>query len=161
MSEWHLDIDGWPGPDRRKYPGTLDILKESPDGKHVAVVYSCGEVGIDKQVGRFALLQGPPDSPWLLLRPRRLLCFVYYDDTTAQWIGSRFCAVTPYRTRQHWSGVSRAFIDTLYLDVVLRRMACAFDVSSHEAVTELPAGLVWRSWRWLWLWPLIRHMGWK
>ena len=65
MRDWHLDIDAWSGPDRKKWPGLRDIVQESPDGRHVAVVYSCGEIDIYKEVGRFALLAGPPESPRL------------------------------------------------------------------------------------------------
>ena len=41
--EWNLNIDFWPGPDRMKWPGMRDIIQESPDGRYVAVLYSCGE----------------------------------------------------------------------------------------------------------------------
>ena len=71
MSEWHLNIDAWPGPNRRKWPDLRDIVQESPDGRHVAVVYSCGEIGIGKEVGLFALFAGPPDTPGVHRRVER------------------------------------------------------------------------------------------
>jgi hypothetical protein len=109
MKEWHLDIDAWPGPDRKKWTGLWDVIQESPDGRHVAVVYSCGEIGLCKEVGRFALLAGPPESPRLLLRPRNLTCLVSYSGKTVRWIGERYCVVMPYWIRQCWSGKTQAF----------------------------------------------------
>jgi len=100
MKEWRLDIDSWPGPDRKKWPGLRDVITESLDGRYVVVVYSCGEIDIYKEVGLFALLEEPKDLPRLLLRPRGLTCLV--SDTTgitAQWIENRFCVVTTYCIR--------------------------------------------------------------
>ena len=76
MKEWRLDIDSWPGSNRKKWPGLRDIIQESPDGRYAAVIYSCGEIGIYKEVGSFALFEEPKDSPRLLLRPRGLTCLV-------------------------------------------------------------------------------------
>ena len=61
MRKWHLDIEKWPGPERKKWPGLRDVIQESPEGRYIAVVYSFGEVDIDKEVGLFALFAGPPD----------------------------------------------------------------------------------------------------
>jgi len=76
MKEWRLNIDKWPGPNRKKWPGLRDVITESPDGRYVAVVYSCGEIGIYKEVGLFALFEEPKESPRLLLRPSGLTCLV-------------------------------------------------------------------------------------
>ena len=104
MNGWHLDIDSWPGPNRKKWKGLRDIIQESPDGKYVAVLYSCGEVGINKEVGFFALFEEPKDSPRLLLRPRGLTCFVTYDPgRDIQWIENRFCVVSTYCLRPSFS----------------------------------------------------------
>ena len=51
---WHLDIDKWPGTNRKKWKGLRDIFQESPDGRYVAVLYSCSEIDIYKEVGHFA-----------------------------------------------------------------------------------------------------------
>jgi hypothetical protein len=155
MSEWHLDVDSWPGPNRKKWPGLRDVVQESPDGRHVAVVYSCGEIGIYKEVGRFALLAGPPESPRLLLRPRSLVCLVSHSDEAVQWIGGRYCVASPYGIRQCVSGKTRAFGGTLYVDVERRKAAYLADVYPSAAVSELPAGLAWRGWAWLSLWPWL------
>jgi hypothetical protein len=138
---WRLEIDNWPGPDRRKWPGLRDVIAESPDGRHVAVVYSCGEVGIAKEAGFFALLRGPAESPRVVLRPRGLMCFGWLGGNTVQWIGSRHCLVTPYRMG-----------GTLYLDVEGRQAAHAPAVDACQSVTRLPDDLQWRSWHWLSPW---------
>jgi hypothetical protein len=155
MSEWQLNIASWPGPDRTRWHGLRDIVQESPDGRHVAVVYSCGEVGVNKEIGRFALLAGPPGDPRLLLRPRGLTCLVHLDDTTAQWLGNRYCAVTPYWFGPYGSGKCRTFGGTLYVDVEQRKAAYLAEVYTRAAGPEPPAGLAWRGWRWLSLWPLL------
>ena len=156
MSPWHLDIDAWPGPDRKRWPNLRDIIEESPDGRHVAVVYACGEIGVGKEVGRFALLGGPPDAPTVLLRPRRLTCLVREDGTTLRWIGTRYCVATPCRLRP--PGPHKAYGGTLYIDVEQRRAACVATVAPGANALPLPTGLAWRSWTWLsfwpWLWPL-------
>jgi hypothetical protein len=51
MNGWQLDIDKWPGPNRKKWKGLREIFQESPDGKYLAVLYSCGEIDIYKEVG--------------------------------------------------------------------------------------------------------------
>jgi hypothetical protein len=158
MREWHLDIEEWPGPDRKKWPGLRDVIQESPEGRYVAIVYSCGEVDIYKEVGLFALFAGPPDSPRLLLRPRGLKCFVWQDGTTVQWIGERFCVVTPYYIRQRLVGSPRSFGGTLYLDVEQRKAAYVPGAFSGGAIPGLPEGLVWRGWKWLSLWPWLWPM---
>ena len=155
MSTWRLDIDAWPGPNRKKWPGLKDVVQESPDGRHVAVVYSCGEIGICKEVGRFALLAGPPASPLLVLRPRNLTCLVSHSGETVQWIGGRYCVVTPYWIRQCLSGKTKAFGGTLYLDVEERKAAYLAEFHPAAVVSELPAGLTWRGWAWLSLWLLL------
>jgi hypothetical protein len=160
MSEWNLDIASWPGPDRKKWPGLRDVVQASPDGRHVAVVYACGEIGICKEAGQFALLAGPPESPRLLLRPRNLTCLASYGDKTVRWIGGRYCVVTPYRIRPSLSGKIAAFGGTMYVDVEQRKVAYVADTYPEAAVPELPAGLAWRGWAWLSLWPLSCS-GWK
>jgi hypothetical protein len=96
MKEWRLDIDSWPGPNRKKWPGLRDVIQESPNSRHIAVLYSCGEIGIYKEVGLFALLEEPKNSPRLLLRPSGLTCLVSSTaGKSMQWIGDRFCVVTP------------------------------------------------------------------
>jgi hypothetical protein len=155
MTEWRLDIDAWPGPNRKTWSGLRDVSQESPDGKHVAMIYSCGEIGIAKEVGRFALLAGPPESPRLLLRPRNLTCLVSQRGETVRWIGGRYCAVTPYGIRHCLSGKTKAFGGTLYLDVERRKSAYLADIYPGGAVSELPSGLTWRSWAWLSFWPVL------
>ena len=155
ISEWRLNIDAWPGPNRKKWPGLRDIVQEGPDGRHAAVVYSCGEIGICKEVGRFALLAGPSKPPRLLLRPRNLTCLVSDGGRTVQWIGRRYCVVTPYWIRLCWSGRTKAFGGTMYVDVEQRKVAYVADVYPGAAVPELPAGLTWRGWAWLSFWPTL------
>lgn len=155
MSEWRLNIDVWPGPNRKKWPGLSDVVQESPDGRHVAVVYSCSEIDIYKEVGRFALLAGPPGAPRLLLRPRSLTCLVSSSGKTVQWIGGRYCVVTLYGIRQCWSGQTKSFGGTMYVDVEERKAAYLADIYPGAGVPELPDGLTWRRWAWLSLWPVL------
>lgn len=89
MNGWHLDIDNWPGPDRKKWKGLGDIFQESPDGRYLAALYSCSEIDIYKEVGHFALFETPKHSPRLLVRPRALTCLVSYaEGKDIQWIGN-------------------------------------------------------------------------
>jgi hypothetical protein len=160
MSEWHLDIASWPGPNRKKWPGLRDIVQESPDGRHVAVVHSCSEIAIYKEVGRLALLAGPPESPRLLLRPRSLTGLILDGDRAVQWIGGRYCVVTPYGIMPCLSSETKAFDGTMYLDVEQRKAAYLAGIYSGAATSELPAGLVWRNWAWLSLWPVLWNLRW-
>jgi hypothetical protein len=155
MRKWRLEIEKWPGPDRKKWPCLYDVIRESPEGRYVAVVYSCGEVDIYKEVGLFALFAEPPGSPRLLLRPRGLNCFVRHNNTTVQWIGERFCVVTPFYTRQGLFGKPQSFGGTLFLDMVQRKAAYIPGALSGEAISGLPEGLAWRAWKWLALWPWL------
>jgi hypothetical protein len=155
---WQLNIDAWPGPNRKKWPGLRDILQECPDSRHIAVLYSCSEIDIYKEVGRFALFAGPPEAPRLLLRPRHLMCLVSHTDRAVQWIGDRYCVVTPYGIGPCWSGKTTSFGGTLYVDVKDRRAAYLADVYPGAGVPELPAGLTWRRWAWLSLWPVSRGL---
>jgi hypothetical protein len=136
-----------------------DVIQESPEGRYVAVVYSCGEVDIYKEVGLFALFAGPPESPRLLLRPRGLKCLVRRSDTTVQWIGERFCVVTPFDIRHRLFGGHQSFGGTLYLDVEQRKAACVPGAFSGEVISGLPEGLAWRGRKWLSLWPRLWRMG--
>ena len=160
MKEWRLDIDSWPGPDRKKWPGLRDVIAESPDGRYVTVVYSCGEIDIYKEVGLFALLEEPNDLPRLLLRPRGLTCLV--SDTTgitAQWIENRFCVVTTYCIRPSFSlsGKFKSFCGAMVFDVEKRKVAYVPGASSGEVVSALPDKLLWRSWTRLSWWPRLWH----
>jgi len=156
MKEWLLDIDNWPCPNRKKWPKLRDVIKESPDGRHVAVVYSCGEIGISKEVGLFALLEEPKDSPRLLLRPRGLNCFAWYGaGTTVQWIGDRFCVVTPYCIRPKLFGKTQLFSGSMYFDVEQRNVSYVPGYSSGKVISELPDELEWRSWKRLSWWPRL------
>lgn len=160
MKEWRLDIDSWPGPDRKKWPGLRDVITESLDGRYVAVVYSCGEIDIYKEVGLFALLQEPKDLPRLLLRPRGLTCLV--SDTTgitAQWIENRFCVVTTYCIRPSFSlsGKCQSFCGAMVFDVEQRKVAYVPSASSGEVVSVLPDKLLWKSWNRLSWWPRLWH----
>ena len=146
MREWRLNIDEWPGPDRKKWPGLRDVIQESPEGRYVAVVYSCNEVDIYKEVGLFALFAGPPDSPQLLLRPRGLMRLVWYDGKTVQWFGERFCVVTQYCIRQRWVGSSQAFIGTMFFDVEQRKVAYIPGTTSGEVISGIPDELAWTGW---------------
>jgi hypothetical protein len=158
MNGWHLDIDSWPGPNRKKWKGLRDIIEESPDGKYVAVLYSCGEVGINKEVGFFALLEEPKDSPRLLLRPRGLTCLVSYAaGRDIQWIEDRFCVVTSYSLRPCFSssGHLKQFYGAIIFDVKERKVAYVPGASSSEVVSALPDKLSWKSWRRLSWWPRL------
>jgi len=158
MKEWRLDIDKWPGPNRKKWPGLRDVITDSPDCRYVAVLYSCGEIGIYKEVGFFALLEEPKDSPRLLLRPRGLTCLVSYaDGKTVQWIGNRFCVVTPYSIRPKLSGKTQSFSGTMVFDVKDHKVAYVPGVSSEKIIPELPDKLLWRSWKRLSWWPRLWH----
>lgn len=154
MKKWLLDIDTWPGPDRRKWAGLRDIMRESPGGAHLAVVYSCAEAGVGKEIGMFALLAGPPDSPRLLVRPRGFKCWAYLDDSTIVWIGERYCAVRPYVVRMRLFEAP-AIVPTgrAYFDVERRKVAYGADIRRGDLRNDLPDGLVWRDWRWLALGP--------
>ena len=160
MSQWHLNIDSWPGPNRNKWPGLRDVVQESPDGRHVAVLYSCGEVGINKEVGFFALLEEPKDSPRLLLRPRGLTCLVSYTTgKDIQWIENRFCIVSSYSLRPSFSssGQLKQFYGTMVFDVEKHKVAYVPGASSEKIISELPDELVWRSWKRLSWWPRLWH----
>ena len=158
MKEWRLDIDSWPGPNRKKWPDLPDIIQESPDGRYAAVVYSCGEIGIYKEVGSFALFEEPKDSPRLLIRPRGLTCLVSnVDGKTVQWIGNRFCVVTPYSIRPKLSGKTQSFSGTMVFDVKEQKVAYVPGASSEKIISELPGRLLWRSWKRLSWWPRLWH----
>ena len=145
MTKWRLSIDKWPGPDRKKWRNLRDVVRPAPGGEHVAVVYSCGEVGICKDVGLFALLRGPNESPQLVLRPRGFKCCVFFDDgKTIRWIGNRFCAVTPFH---------KALDGTMYFDVEKHMVAFFASGRQHPSESELPSGLKWSRWKWLALGP--------
>jgi len=158
MNEWRLDIDSWPGPDRKKWKGLRDVIQESPDGRYVAVLYSCGEIDIHKEVGRFAIFEGPKNSPRLLLRPRGLTCFVTYDPgADIQWIGNRFCVVSPYGLKPGFSssGQLKQFYGTMIVDVQEHRVVYLPGVSSSEVIASFPDNLSWRRWLRLSLWPRL------
>jgi hypothetical protein len=158
MNEWRLDLDSWPGPDRKKWPGLRDVICESPDGRYVAVLYSCGEIGICKEVGFFTLLEGPKDSPRLLLRPRGLTCLVSgAAGRDIQWIGDRFCVVTSYSLRPGFSssGQLKQFYGGMIFDVKERKVAYIPRTSSSEVISSLPDALTWRSWKRLLWWPRL------
>ena len=126
----------------------------------LARLYSCGEIGIYKEVGLFALLEEPKDSPRLLLRPRGLTCLVSYaDGKTMQWIGDRFCVVTPYGIRPSLSlsGQFKSFYGTMIFDVKERKTAYVHGASSAEVISALPDKLAWRSWNRLSWWPRLWH----
>jgi len=158
MNRWCFDIDKWPGPDRKKWPGLRDLIQESPEGRYAAVLYACGEIDIYKEVGLFALFEGPKDSPRLLLRPPGLTCLV---STTAgksiQWIGERFCVVAPYSIRLGISGKARSFYGTMVLDLEERRVSYVSGVSSDKVISTLPDNLSWKSWKRLSWWPILWH----
>ncbi len=134
-----------------------DVIQESPEGGFVAVVYSCGEVDIYKEVGLFALFAGPPDSPKLLLRPRGLTCFVRYDDTTVQWIGERFCVITLYSIRRRVFGGPQSFSGAMYFDLQQRKAAYVPGAATAGAIRTVPKELEWRSWKRLFHWPWLWH----
>jgi len=160
MKEWRLDIDKWPGPNRKKWTGLRDFVQESPDGRHVAVLYSCGEIGIYKEVGLFAVLAGPKDSPRLLLRPRDLTCLISSPaEKSMQWIGDRFCVVTPYSVKPSLSlsGQFKSFCGAMVFDVKERKVAYVPGASSAEVISALPDKLSWKSWQRLSWWPRLWH----
>ena len=160
MNEWCLDIDKWPGPDRKKWKGLRDILQESPNGKYLAVLYSCGEIDIHKDVGHFALLEGPKDSPRLLIRPRGLTCFVTYDHgRDIQWIENHFCLVSTYFLRPGFSssGQLRVFQGVMIFDIQERKVAYIPGVSADKIVAAFPDNILWKSWSRLSWWPKLWH----
>ena len=158
MHGWCLDIDNWPGPNRKKWKGLRDIFQESPDGKYLAVLYSCGEIDIYKEVGFFALFEEPKDSPRLLVRPRGLTCFVTYDPgKDIQWIENRFCVVSTYCLRPSFSssGQLKVFQGAMIFDVTERKVAYIPGVSADKVVSAFPDNLSWKSWRRLSWWPRL------
>lgn len=158
MEGWNINIDKWPGPDRKKWPGLRDFIQESAGGRYAAVLYSCGEVGIGKEAGLFSLLEGPKDSPRLLLRPQGLTCLVSNTPgKSMQWIKDRFCLVTHYSTKPGLSGKFRTFYGTMIFDMEERRAAYVPNVSSNEVIKAIPDNLSWRSWRRLSWWPRLWH----
>lgn len=160
MNGWNLDIDKWPGPNRKKYKGLRDIFQESPDGRYLALIYSCGEIDIHKEVGHFALFEGPKDSPRLLLRPRGLTCLVNYDsEKNIRWIENRFCVVTSYSLRPSisLSGELKQFYGAMIFDVRERKVAYIPGASADEIVSAFPDKLDWKSWRRLSWWPKLWH----
>jgi len=160
MTDWKLDINSWPGPNRKKWKGLRDIFQESPDGKYLAVLYSCSEIDIHKEVGHFALFKEPKDSPRLLVRLRGLSCLVSYTEgKDIQWIENRFCVVTPYSFKPDFSssGQLNQFYGTMIFDVQECKVAYIPGASSIEVISAFPDGLSWKSWRRLFCWPKLRH----
>jgi len=152
---WRLDIDKWPGINRKKWKGLRDIFQESPDGRYVAVLYSCSEIDIYKEVGHFALFEQPKDSPRLLVRPRGLTCFVTYDPgKDIQWMENRFCVVSKYCLRPSFSssGQLKQYYGAMIFDVEQRRVAYIPGASADKIVSAFPDNLAWKNWRLLsWL----------
>ncbi len=160
MTDWHLDIDSWPGPDRKKWKGLRDIFQESPDGRYLAVLYSCSEIDIHKEVGSFALFEAPKDSPRLLVRPRGLTCFVTYDPgKDIQWIENQFCVVTSYSLKPDFSssGQLNQFYGVMIFDVKECKVAYVPGVSSSKVMSSFPDNLQWRNWKRLSWWPRLWH----
>jgi len=157
INGWKLDIDSWPGPDRKKWKGLRDIFQESPDGRYLAVLYSCSEIDIHKEVGHFALLEATKDSPRLLLRPRGLTCFVTYDPgKDIQWVENRFCVVSSYNLKPEFSLSGQLkFYGTMIFDVLQRRVANIPGASSDKVIAAFPDNLEWKSWRRLSWWPRL------
>lgn len=158
MTDWNLDIDSWPGPNRKKWKGLRDIFQESPDGRYLAVLYSCSEIDIHKEVGAFALLEQPKDSPRLLVRPRGLTCFVTYDlGKDIKWIENRFCVVTSYSLKPDFSssGQLKQFYGAMIFDVQERNVAYIPGASSDKIVAAFPGKLDWKGWRRLSWWPKL------
>lgn len=157
---WSLDIDSWPGSNRKKWKGLRDIIEESPNGKYLAVLYSCGEICINKEAGFFALFEEPKDSPRLLLRPRGLTCFVTYDPgKDIQWIENQFCVVNSYSLRPIFfsSGKLKPFHGAMIFDVKERKVAYVSGISSSEVVSAFQDKLHWKSWSRLSWWPRLWH----
>jgi hypothetical protein len=156
MEKWNLDIDSWPGPNRKKWKGLRDIFQESPDGRYLAVLYSCSEIDIHKEVGHFALLEGPKDLPRLLVRPRGLTCFVTYDlGRDIRWSENRFCVVSTYCLKPNFSssGQLKVFQGVMIFDVRDRKVAYVPGVSANKIVSAFPDNLDWKSWKRLSWWP--------
>jgi hypothetical protein len=154
MNGWRLAIDSWPGPNRKKWKGLRDIIEESPNGKYIAVLYSCGEVGINKETGCFALLEEPKDSPRLLLRPRGLTCLALYDPgKSMQWIENRYCVITPYSTKPGLFGKLVTFYGTMVFDVKEHRVSYIPNISPDKVMQAIPDNLSWKSWKRLSWWP--------
>ena len=144
MTDWNIDIASLPGPDRRRCSLLRDIVAASPDNRHLALVYACGEVGIMKEVGYLALLAGPPERPRRLLRPRWLLCNAgYREQDTVRWLDDRYCVVTSYQPAA-----------TLYLDTSRKTAAVGPSRADAPLPDSIPA-LTWRSWHWLHCWPWL------
>lgn len=158
MHGWRLDIDNWPGPNRKKWKGLRDIFQESSDGRYLAVLYSCSEIDIYKEVGHFTLFEEPKDSPRLLVRPRGLTCFVTYDPgKDIQWLENRFCAVSTYCPKPSFSssGQLKLFQGTMIFDVKERKVAYVPGASSSDIMSAFPDNLLWKNWRRLSWWPRL------
>ncbi len=113
-ARWVLDTDHWPGPDRRRWNITRDLVEPSPDGRFACVLYSCFEIRLNCEVGLLTLLAGPPESPTVLLQPHGFTCLDWSPSPSAQWLrGSRFVAVTAYLYDARRNRVTRLALTVL------------------------------------------------
>lgn len=146
---WDFDASRWPGPNREEFGITRDVVLPSPDGRFAGVLYSCAEIGIGREVGLFAVLEGPPHSPKLILRPD-LTCWDFFDGSSLQWLGgSTYLAARAYEPSA-----------LVFVDVVRRRFAFheRGSLPLHEdgrtwvddaGVRIVPEDLRWKGW-WRW-----------
>ncbi len=164
---WFLDTEHWPGPDRRRWNISRDVVEPSPDGRLACVLYSCCEIRLSCDAGLLTLLAGPPESPTVLLQPRGFTCFDFSPSPSAQWLGgSRFVAVTYlYNSRRNRVDLMAfTFLDTtdhtfalldVSLEVAGRRLVEVGDewvipgrpgAGDSAAVRISPDELTWTRW---------------
>ena len=171
---WFLDTERWPGPDRRRWGITRDVVEPSPDGRFACVLYSCNEIRLHWDVGLLTLLAGSPASPTVLLQPRHFTCVDWTPSPSAQWLrGSRVVAVTAYvqpLRRNRADRLALAFLDTtdqtyalldIALDVAGRPLVEVGDdwvipgtAGNSAEVRISPDTLTWKRWsrlRWWWI----------
>jgi hypothetical protein len=165
-AKWNLDTQNWPGPDRVRWGIDRDVVVPSPDGRLACVLYSCGEIRYGCEVGLLTLLEGPPESPTVLLQPSGFTCFDFSSQPSAQWLaGSRFVVVTAYLYRPDTNRVDLltfTFLDTdeqsfshweTCLDLAGQRFLesgknwiIPSDGSDRPKLRLSPDKLFWKSW---------------
>jgi hypothetical protein len=121
-SHWRLDVQHWPGPDRARWGISRDVVAPSPDGRFACVLYSCCEIRIGCEAGLLTLLEGPPQTPTVLLQPPRFTCLDCSPRSSAQWLaGGKVVVVTSYLYRTERNQVD--LLAFTFLDPVNRAFA--------------------------------------
>ena len=167
-TNWFLDTDHWPGPDRRRWRIVRDLVEPSPDGQLACILYSCCEIRLGCEVGLLTLLGGSPESPTVLVQPRDFTCLDCSPSPSAQWLrGSRFVVVTAYLYNARRNRVDLqafTFLDTsdrtvAFFDISLEVAGRRFVEDGHEWVIParsgtsdsaeiriFPGDLTWKQW---------------